>query len=96
MSDTSVFGSAGDADGRVDSVGNGSPRVDGSFGHVRIDPQVWTGVDMTMDRMRFKNVSDGLWQVRDRWARQADSRIGHGGILPRASGSDRAATAEHV
>jgi len=25
---------------RVDSVRNGSPRVDGSFGHVRIDPQV--------------------------------------------------------
>src|SRR5437899_1372797 len=25
---------------RVDSVRNGSPRVDGSFGHARIDPQV--------------------------------------------------------
>ncbi len=25
---------------RVDSVRNGSPRVDGSFGHVRIDAQV--------------------------------------------------------
>ena len=25
---------------RVDSVRNGSPRFDGSFGHVRIDPEV--------------------------------------------------------
>ena len=25
---------------RVNSVRNGSPRVDGSFGHVRIEPQV--------------------------------------------------------
>jgi hypothetical protein len=54
-----------------------------------------TGLHMTMDRSRFTNVSEVLWQGSDRWACQVDRRTGHGAILPRGS-SARAATAEHT
>jgi hypothetical protein len=81
---------------RADSVCSGFPRVDGSFGHVRIDPPSLTRVDRTMNRMRFANVSKVLWQGHDRWACQVDGRTGHGAILARASSSVRAATAEHA
>ena len=55
-----------------------------------------TGVHIAMDRMRFTNVSEVLWQGHDRWACQVDRRAGHGAILPRARSSARAATAEHA
>jgi hypothetical protein len=49
---------------------------------------------MTMDHMRLTNVSEMLWQCRDRWACQVDGRAGHGAILLRAGGNARAATSE--
>ena len=83
------------ADLRVDSVCNGSP-LRRFVLTCENRPRRLTGVDMTMDRMRFTNVSEMLWQDHDRWACQVDRRAGHGAILPRASSSARAATAEHA
>jgi transposase InsO family protein len=62
----------------------------------RARPPSLTGVDMTVDRMRFTKVCEVLWQGYDRWACQVDQRTGHGAILPRASSSARAATAERA
>jgi len=59
-------------------------------------PPSLTGAHVTMDRMRFTDVSEVLRQDQDRWACQDDRRTGPGAILPRAGSRSRAATAEHA
>jgi len=60
-------------------------------------PPILTGADITMDRMRFTNVSEVLWQGHDRChpaPRQQPCPSSDGGARLRSAGSSDAPTAD--